>query len=186
MSRTARWWPTVRFASAMASVMTRSSSGSLTVACWFQVATSCTAIAARKRPATSARARASRTSAPVPGRIWYSTWTDNANQIGGVVLAKLEPTMTTVATLAAQVVHVTSGSDGGAAVLTLDGEIIVLDPDGRERRRIRIPIKIADGVGNGIVMVGEGFVALTPTTVLLDLGARGVFGWSLATGAPLS
>jgi hypothetical protein len=116
------------------------------------------------------------------GRIWYSAWDDDHDRIARVVLAKLEPGLPTVATLATRVAHVASSPDGGAAVLTVDEtgwSIIVLDDAGRERRRIGVPRELA------VSGLGDAFVGLTAATVLLDTRSRGLFSWSLATGAPV-
>lgn len=130
-----------------------------------------------------ATARIAHLCAGAASRIWYSAWDDTGDRIARVMLAKLEPglaTLATLATLAARIVHLASSPDGAAAVLAVDEAgwlIVVLDDAGRERRRIRVPEQV---VANGL---GDAFVGLTATTVVLDARSRGLFGWSVATGA---
>jgi hypothetical protein len=114
-----------------------------------------------------------------PGRVWYSAWNERG-QIDRVVLAQLGPTLSALATLAlAHVVHVAAGADGGCAVFgatDVGWTIVVLDANGRERRRIAV----ASDLGSDL---GSAFVAVTASSVLLDTGA--LHGWRLATGAKI-
>jgi hypothetical protein len=113
------------------------------------------------------------------GRVWYSAWNER-DQIDRVVLAQLAPKLSTLATLPlAHVVHVAAGADGGCAVFGATDAgwtIVVLDANGRERRRVAV----ASDLGNDM---GSAFVAVTPSSVLLDTGA--LHGWRLATGAKI-
>jgi len=114
--------------------------------------------------------------------VWYSARNDGA--IDRVVLARLEPGLPEVATLATRVVHLASVTDGsGAAVLSVDAtgwSIILLDATGREHRRIRLPPALAQ------YGLASCFVALSATTVVLDVRGHGLFGWNVATGATIS
>ncbi|HTL37677.1 MAG TPA: hypothetical protein VL326_31315 [Kofleriaceae bacterium] len=126
-------------------------------------------------------------------RIWYSVrkgqWADR------VVLAKLGSTLTTEATISVapgRVTHMASAADGSLAVVTSVvptdlkswvPSILLFDPKGVEQKRISI-LDLADGsIGADI---NAGFVARTPTTVVLDLGRHGLLGWNISTGARIS
>jgi len=123
------------------------------------------------------------------GRIWYSVWADNEkNYLDRVVLAKTETELPTIATFsAARVTHLAAGPQGGVAILagTDNGWfIVVLDRDGVETQRILIPASVYYSPGHS-VDITSCFVALTSTTVLLDIHEQ-LLGWNLATGAAIS
>jgi len=112
-------------------------------------------------------------------RIWYSAYGEHG--IDRVVLAKLEPGLPAIATLETRIVHLASAPDG-AAVLTVDPtgwSIVVLDANGRERQRIKLPAEFTQ------FGLPSCFVALSAKIVVLDAGTDGLFGWDIATGARL-
>ena len=126
-------------------------------------------------------ARIAHLAAGTTGRIWYSAWNEH-DHIDRVVLAKLENGLPAIASIEVRVVHLAAGADGGLAILTVEQSgwsIVVLDRDGVEKQRIRIPPALATAE------LGEAFVALSATSVLLETRSHGLSGWSLATGAPL-
>ncbi len=122
-------------------------------------------------------------------RVWYSVWAENEKDyLDRVVLAKTGSGLPTIATFSAtRVTHLAAGPDGGVAILAgFDNGwfIVVLDRDGLETRRILIPPSVYYSADRS-VDITSCFVALTATTVILDLHEQ-LLGWSLATGAAIA
>ena len=122
------------------------------------------------------------------GRVWYST--KNNHVLDQIILAKLDTSLVTEATIAvtpARITHMASGADGSLAVMTtVAGQtgwiwtLILLDPKGAEKKRIVIDDEVAAQIN---VDLNAAFVALTPTTIVIDAVRPGLFGWNAATGA---
>lgn len=122
------------------------------------------------------------------GRVWYSSHKDHV--LDQIVLAKLDTSLVTEATLAVtpgRITHMASSADGSLAVMTSapGGKgwiwtLILLDPKGTEKKRIVIDDDLTTQVW---VDLNAAFVAVTPTTIVIDAGRHGLFGWNAATGA---
>lgn len=120
------------------------------------------------------------------GRVWYSARKDHV--LDQVVLAKLDTSLVPEATLAVtpgRITHMASGADGSLAIMTVGTAnwiwtIILLDPKGAERKRIVVDDDLVKQVGMDLNVA---FVALTPTTIVIDAGRHGLFGWNASTGA---
>jgi hypothetical protein len=142
-------------------------------------------------PLTLATPRSPRhLSAGATGHIWYSM--NNADHVlDQIVLARLDTTLETEATISVspgRVTHMASGPDGSLAVITeAPGRttnwiwtIVLLDPKGAEKKRIVIDDELTQQANTDFNVA---FIALTPTTIVVDAGRHGLFGWNASTGA---